>query len=200
MIFVLPLTNFVGEHVNLYSDLATSLTLISGVAITWRHGWVFYLALLLGTVSLAVRWSCWIHPQLLPLRELLMLANILVFCAVLLREVFAKGRVTSMRIQGAIAVYLLLGIAWAHAYTLVNAHNAHAFIVQTGTPNTVSEWLYYSFITLTTVGYGDIVPTTRVARVLCMGEALTGQLYLAVMLARLVALQVSEGMTTTPSE
>jgi voltage-gated potassium channel Kch len=198
MTFVLPLTNFVGEHVNVYTDVACSLALISGVAITWRHGKIFYLALLLGLVSLVIRWTCWVHPQLLPLREAMMLANIMLFCAVLLREVLAKGHVTAMRIQGAIAVYLLLGIAWAHAYALASAHNPHAFAVQTGTPSTVSEWLYYSFITLTTVGYGDIVPTSRVARVLSMGEALTGQLYLAVMLARLVALQVSESMT--PSE
>lgn len=195
MTFVLPLTSFVGDHVNLYTDVASSLALISGVAITWRHGWIFYLALLLGIVSLSVRWACWVHPQLLPVREALMLANIVLFCGVLLREVMAKGHVTSMRIQGAIAVYLLMGIAWAHGYQLLDAHDPHAFVVQIAKPSTVSEWLYFSFVTLTTVGFGDIVPATRVSRVLSIGEALTGQLYLAVMLARLVALQVSESMS-----
>jgi hypothetical protein len=196
MVFVLPLINVVGEHINLYSDVACSLALASGIAITKRHGRVFYFALLLGTAGFSVRWGCWFYPQLLPFRESLMLVNVLLFCGVLLREVFAKGHVTAMRIQGAVAVYLLFGIAWAHAYQLITTHDPGSFLVQPGTPNTVSEWLYYSFVTLTTVGYGDIVPITRVTRVLSVGEALTGQLYLAVMLARLVALQVSEGMTS----
>jgi voltage-gated potassium channel Kch len=55
---------------------------------------------------------------------------------------------------------------------------------------TVSAWIYYSFVTLTTLGYGDIVPVSRVARMLAVGEAVTGQLYLTVLVARLVALQV----------
>ena len=52
------------------------------------------------------------------------------------------------------------------------------------------DWAYYSYITLSTVGYGDITPVRPIARALSMGEALTGQLYLAVLIARLVAMEV----------
>jgi voltage-gated potassium channel Kch len=52
------------------------------------------------------------------------------------------------------------------------------------------DWIYFSFITLTTVGYGDITPVHPIARTLAVGEALTGQLYLAVMIARLVAMEI----------
>jgi len=143
-------------------------------------------------ITLIVRWACWWYPALLIIREELMLANLILFSAILLQQVFAKGHVTAMRLQGAIAVYLLFGIAWAHAYQIVFYNNPHAFVVQTATPSSVSEWLYYSFITVTTVGYGDIVPTTRVTRMLSVSEALTGQLYLTVLIARLVASQVSD--------
>jgi hypothetical protein len=54
----------------------------------------------------------------------------------------------------------------------------------------VEEWFYYSFVTLTTLGYGDITPLSRVARSLAIGEALTGQLYLAVLIARLIGLEM----------
>jgi hypothetical protein len=78
---------------------------------------------------------------------------------------------------------------------MLSRHNPGAFTANTPMQSTVSAWTYYSFITLTTVGYGDIVPVAPVARMLAMGEAVAGQLYLAVLLARLVALQVSS--TTT---
>lgn len=195
MTFVFPLTKMVSEHLNVYVDISYTLVLISGIAIAWRRRIVFWMAVVLGAASLIVRWACWWDPNLLTAREALMLANVLFLAAVLLDQVLAKGHVTITRIQGAIAVYLLLGIGWAHAYQIVNAVNPGAFVVQTGTPSTVSEWLYFSFVTLTTVGFGDIVPTARSARMLAVGEALTGQLYLAVLIARLVALQVSESMS-----
>ena len=54
----------------------------------------------------------------------------------------------------------------------------------------VSDWVYFSFVTLSTVGYGDITPVHPIARTLAMAEALAGQLYLAVLIARLVAMEV----------
>lgn len=192
MTFVLPLTKLVGEHLNVYVDIAYTLALVSGVALARRDRALFYPALGIGLITLIVRWACWWYPALLIIREELMLANLILFSAILLQQVFAKGHVTAMRLQGAIAVYLLFGIAWAHAYQIVFYNNPHAFVVQTATPSSVSEWLYYSFITVTTVGYGDIVPTTRVTRMLSVSEALTGQLYLTVLIARLVASQVSD--------
>jgi voltage-gated potassium channel Kch len=62
--------------------------------------------------------------------------------------------------------------------------------VPAGELATVNDWLYYSYVTLTTVGYGDITPVRPIARTLAIAEALSGQLYLAVMIARLVAMEV----------
>jgi voltage-gated potassium channel Kch len=95
-----------------------------------------------------------------------------------------------LRIQGAIAVYLLFGIGWAHAYHIAATLQPGSFSNSAAELSTVQDWAYYSFVTLTTLGYGDIVPVRQVARNLAITEALAGQLYLAVMLARLVAMEV----------
>jgi hypothetical protein len=199
-IFVLPLTTLVEEHFNLYIDIAYTVMLASGVAIGWGRSKLFYAGVAVGTIGVAVRWLAWWHPAFLLLREPTGLAAIVLMIAILLRRVFEKGPVTSSRIQGAIAAYLLLGLSWANAYAILSRHHPGAFTAATATPSTVPAWTYYSFITLTTVGYGDIVPVMPVARMLAMGEAVSGQLYLAVLLARLVALQISSSTATDNHE
>ena len=107
-----------------------------------------------------------------------------------LAQVFRAGSVNRHRILGAIAVYLLLGLAWGEAYSALAMVVPEAFS-PVGPPGADPQrWLYYSFVTLTTVGYGDITPVGPLARSLAILEALTGQLYPAILLARLVALEV----------
>jgi hypothetical protein len=113
-----------------------------------------------------------------------------VISLVLLAQVFRAGPVNSYRLQGAIAVYLLFGVGWAHAYHLTGLLHPGSFNTPRSEIPSVLDWAYFSFITLTTVGYGDITPVRPIARTLAMGEALTGQLYLAVLIARLVAMEV----------
>ena len=143
-----------------------------------------------------MRWLGWWYPAISRFREPTTLAAILLLILLLLVRVFRKGPVSGSRLQGAVAVYLLLGLGWAHAYVIFSRDHPHSFVTTESTPPTVAGWTYFSFITLTTVGYGDIIPKAPVARMLAVGEALTGQLYLAVMLARLVALQVSSSIET----
>ncbi len=189
-VFVLPLTPLVEDHFRFYMDFAYSILLISGIAIGWGLGWLFYLSAVVGVAGLAVRWLCWLLPALGSLREALTFAALLLLIVVLLARVFSKEQVSGSRIQGAISVYLMLGLGWAHAYGILSRHHPHAFAAAAA-PATPAAWTYFSFTTLTTLGYGDIVPVAPVARTLAMGEAFTGQLYLAVLVARLVALQVA---------
>ncbi|MFM7374772.1 MAG: potassium channel family protein [Chthoniobacterales bacterium] len=106
-------------------------------------------------------------------------------------RVFRSGGITIYRIYGAIAVYLLLGILWGELYILIYLLNPGSFYfdpsTQCGEPP-ISELIYFSFTTLTTVGFGDIVPVHPIARSMATLEALVGQLYPAVLLARLVTL------------
>lgn len=117
-----------------------------------------------------------------------------VLIAAILRQTFAAGRITFRRIEGAIAAYLLIGLVFACLYDLVHGLDPAAFLHQ-GQPAQVLEqvgsYLFFSFVTLTTTGYGDIVPVHPVARSLAILESLTGQLYLAILLGRLVSLQIA---------
>jgi Ion channel len=111
------------------------------------------------------------------------------------RAAFGPGRVTWHRVQGAIALYLILGLLFAHLYGLLNALVPEAFA---NVPPGLSAHavfyrgplLYFSFVTLTTTGYGDIVPLHAIVRSLVTLEAVIGQLFPATLLARLVSLEL----------
>jgi hypothetical protein len=106
------------------------------------------------------------------------------------RAVFEPGRITYHRVIGAILLYLTIGLVFVALYTLVGAVSPNAFngLTVTARVSLPSDLVYFSFTTLTTVGYGDIVPVHPVARSLSNLEAIVGQLYPATLLARLVSL------------
>jgi hypothetical protein len=117
-----------------------------------------------------------------------------ILAALVLVQVFRDGPITSHRIQGAIVVYLLLGLIWMSAYKLLLRTVPGAIHFASGEPSSFQSGhglAYYSFVTLTTVGYGDITPVHPVARSLAAGEALVGQLYPAILIARLVSMQLA---------
>ena len=115
-------------------------------------------------------------------------ANLLLF---ILRAV----RIDSEVLCAGIAGYLMLGLLWAGAYALTADLVPGAFLFGSGPASGEGmkgfTSLYFSFITLSTVGYGDIAPVSSVARMLAMLEAITGTLYMAVLIARLVSLHSS---------
>jgi hypothetical protein len=126
-----------------------------------------------------------------------------VLAAIVLVQVFAEGPITSQRIQGAIAAYLLVALMFAAAYSWLNARVPDAFHglapFEEG-HDPMQGFVYFSFVTLTTVGYGDVTPVHPVARSLAVAEALTGQLYPAILLARLVSLATGSGPSVPPPE
>ena len=118
----------------------------------------------------------------------------------ILGAIFAK-QASGDAIFGAVCGYLLLGIIWSILYSAVET----AFPESFGMPASRGADLaavrpdrgvlsYYSFITLATVGYGDVTPTTPLARTLAWMEAITGQFYLAVLVAGLVGFKVTQAM------
>ena len=106
------------------------------------------------------------------------------------RAVFGPGRITYHRIVGAILLYLTIGLVFVALYTLVGAHSPNAFSGMTVTARVSlpSDLVFFSFTTLTTLGYGDIMPVHPIARSLSNIEAIIGQVYPATLLARLVSL------------
>jgi hypothetical protein len=118
---------------------------------------------------------------------------------VMLQVIFRSSQVTFNTVCASLCIYLLLGLVWALAYSVVDVLDPAAFTVtvaagkppprlRVGQGDTAV--LYFSFATLTTLGYGDIVPTSPISRMLASMEAITGQLYLAVLVARLVGMHI----------
>jgi Ion channel len=124
--------------------------------------------------------------------------SILTFSAltwVVSHAVYAPGRITFRRLQGAVVVYLNLAIICTSAFTLIWETNPAAFTnlpAPTGGPGDLATMLYFSLTTLTTTGYGDIVPLDPFARSLANLESVLGQFYLAITVARLVTLELED--------
>ena len=110
------------------------------------------------------------------------------------RQVVWGVEMTANRLFGAICVYLLLGVLWAIMYDTLNSVVAGSFsgAVRAGASDWSVEWIYYSFVTLTTLGYGDILPVSATARVLAYSEAIFGVFYMAMLVSVLVSAYAAE--------
>lgn len=126
---------------------------------------------------------------------------------VLFREIFRHSIITFNTINASICIYLLMGALWGNIYSLLDVITPGSIAFSTP-PNSSAQpltvltrpfhMLYFSFVTLSTVGYGDAVPVTTAARMFAATEALVGQIYLLVMVSRLVGMQISQAYA--PSE
>ncbi len=104
----------------------------------------------------------------------------------ILRRIFMERQVTLRLLFGAVSIYVLIGLTFA--YVFVGVHRATgSFFAQAGS-HSPADFVYFSFITMTTVGYGDLTPATSLARVLSLFEAMLGQIFLVTAVALLVSL------------
>ena len=193
VVFVLPVFSRLGPLGSLAGDIVLSALLVAGALTLPERRWMRWAVPPFAVIALLIRWVgvAMDSTDLVAWRELSTLVTLILFAAVVAGQVYRSGPVTYHRILGAVAVYLLLGLTWANAYGLLQQLRPDAFAGTLNEAFISQTWIYYSFVTLTTVGYGDITPVHPVARSLAIGEALTGQLYLAITLARLVSLHVS---------
>ncbi len=120
----------------------------------------------------------------------------------LVSRLFTVKSVTFDIISAAICAYLLIGIAWAYAFAVVELRHPGSFsaaLFQRPMGNmallaSLHTFIYYSFVCLTTTGFGDILPVSEGARSLSVMEAVFGQLYMAILIARLVGLEIAQSM------
>ena len=140
--------------------------------------------------------SYWFSNTGLRLAQLALLAAL--FCemaSLTFRQVlFTSGSINANRLLGAVSIYLLLGIIWAIVYAGIVEVDPSAFNGTDAGPwaESIPEFVYFSFVSLTTLGYGDISPATPIARFVVYLEAILGQLYLATMVAGLVGVGISD--------
>jgi len=160
-----------------------------------KSRFITVLALAFALVTLVVRWAKIFVPSagLATLDTLLLLVFLGMLAVIVLFQVFREGPITIQRISGAVVVYLLLGLMWALAYQLIELQQPGSFNFADAPAigDTLSARLvYFSFVTLTTLGYGDITAVSPVARTLAMLEAVIGQLFPAILIARLVSMEL----------
>jgi len=173
--------------------LLSLVLLCAVIAVADRKG-VFFVGVVLAVPAIVGRWVNHFRPDLVPPPVFLTAALVLIAFVVasLLRFVLRAPLVNTDVLCASISAYLMLGIIWTIAYWLVDQltpGGAFAFNT-TGEKQSMRGFnaFYFSFITLSTVGYGDITPVSKVARMLAAMEAMTGLLYVAVLIARLVAI------------
>lgn len=112
----------------------------------------------------------------------------------LLKSTFTTGRITYHRILGSVVIYLNVALGFAMLYSFVIEIDPSSFKnIEVNGPMVMSELIYFSLTTLTTTGYGDILPVHPLARSLCNVEGVIGQLFPAILIARLVNLQLMRG-------
>jgi hypothetical protein len=187
-------------------DLAIAGLIIAALVETVRERRNAVVALLLGLPAVASRIVAAFRPDS-PVENGAVLALNTLFIGFLiwniLSDVARSRRPTTERIFGALCAYVFLGILFALLYAHLEFRDpaASAFSVSNdaviesvgGESGLLPLFTYYSFVTLTTLGYGDITPVSEAARTLAWLEALLGQLYLAVMVAGLVAAHMKDG-------
>ena len=133
----------------------------------------------------------------LPFKALSLL-TLFVFLALAVQQAFMQVAFTNKldvnRIYGAICIYLLLGVLWSVAYFAMHLLNPDSF-AGAASPDEATgagQWVYYSFVTLTTLGYGDILPVSPAARALAYAEAIFGVFYMAIVVAMVVSAYTAE--------
>jgi hypothetical protein len=183
---------------NLIETVLITLVLVMGVLAVGRRRRTLVVAVILALPAFIGKWVNHFRPDLVPTEVYLVTGLLFVIFVVahLLGFILRAPRVNSEVLCAGISTYLLLGLSWSFAYLLVAQLAPDAFFLNNGTTTGHSlhgaDAFYFSLITLSTVGYGDIIPVSNVARMLAAMEAITGSLFVAVLIARLVALYSSE--------
>ncbi len=193
-VFVLPPLTLsrTGEFIN---AIIFSMILVSGVFAVAARTHLKVLIVLLAGVTIFIHWLDLVSSSVnLEVADIIFsMISWSALTSLVLWHVFKEGHISVHRIQGAIAVYVLVGLIWSSAYHLIYIFDQSAFIFpihQSEDEDIYIRFVYFSYETLTTLGFGDIIPINPVAKSLVMVEGLTGQLFPAIMITRLVSLEI----------
>jgi len=151
---------------------------------------LFIATLVLAVIIFCSRWLIYFlghSPDLMAIVHVFVVIFLVLIAGTMLSHVFKDEVVTGEKVSAAICVYLFIGLVWAFLFSLTHHLRPESFRIENPV---LSDFVYYSFITLSTLGYGDITPLSPSARALSYVEAITGQIYLTVLVARLVGLHI----------
>jgi hypothetical protein len=193
LIFVIFPLGQAGLSGRIFFDLVMVTLMVSGTLVMNRGRIMTVFVIVMVVAGGVVLWLSRFYPTPFLSRFSSFLATIilLIYVWIVLLVMFRQGPVSWSRIQGGICAYLLLGMAWASAYEFVEKIHAGSFRFASEPGNMdqlSSKLIYFSFATLTTVGFGDVLPVYPFARSLAIAEAIVGQLFPAILIGALVAM------------
>lgn len=194
--FILTPATFLQRAFNAIASLLFSFALLVGILTVVRKRIIQWLGTILVAGAVLFRTATLFSeaPWLIILNTLFSFLALSALAIVVFLQVSRTGPVSSHRIRGAIALYLLIAMLFAFLYGLFEILGPGAFNMPAdwsrAAPARAETFYYFSIVTLTTVGFGDITPVHPFVRSLVMLEALIGQLYPAILLARLVSMEI----------
>lgn len=144
--------------------------------------------LILSMVLITILIMLFDQAEFMFLQIILLLCFYLFILKIVAEQVLFSGDITINNVIGSVCIYLLLGMIWVMLYILLSQLETAPFsgIQDKNWINSLADFTYFSFITLTTLGYGDILPTTSTARFLVLMEAIVGVFYMAIVVSSLV--------------
>jgi Ion channel len=203
LVALLLVPAFFKQNFELVHNLVWSTSLLAGVWLVTHERRMLVIGTLLGIPCMVLTWLS--LPEVSTnwaLAYTLISAIFLIFIlGHLLYFVVEAQRVSSDLIFASLCTYLLIGLVWAHAYVIMELFVPGAFAINSDSSSTLPQlFIYYSFVTLTTLGYGDVVPVIPFAQSWAAMEAVMGQLYLAIVVARLMGLYIGRELARNLSE
>jgi voltage-gated potassium channel len=197
-------SQFESAQGRLLVNLSLLITLVIAIWSLERHhrGWRYWkIGMTFLIAALMVGESITGHP-ILVMGQLIGSFLFLLVCLYLIgKQVLFTGDVDSNKIVGAICIYILIGLLWAFAYLIVEALFPGSFsgLKQESWQGNLEHFIYYSMVTLTTVGYGDIAPQQPIARFLAYMEGITSIFYTAILVASLIGVRMADKSVQTPT-
>jgi hypothetical protein len=197
LVFIIsPLLVTFRDGVLILNVIGAMVVLAGAYALSERKH-LFTIAIVVSAISIIATWLLVVFQQhwTVLLAHTCITVLVSFFAVTILGYVLRSGRVTADRIFAAICVYMLIGYGWAFVYALLDELFPGSFAALTEVGRNdyiqrVMQFRYFSFMTLTTVGYGDVLPRSPTARTMAALEAVMGQIYLTVLVARLVGLHI----------
>ncbi|MEH6578807.1 MAG: potassium channel family protein [Amphritea sp.] len=190
LLILSALFEVMGLH-EFYIDILFTLLILAVLHITNHNRSHLIIALCLTVPWVVVVFSplIWSGSNLKVFGDLLfILLNSFIICIVL-QQVLTAPKIDFNMLCGAVSVYLGLGLTWAVSYRAIEAITPGAFnLISVSIYNEWNQFLYFSFVTITTLGYGDVTPVSAIARIWSVLEVITGTLYITILIARLISL------------
>lgn len=176
--------------------------LLSGICVVHQNAITQKALIFVAIPSFLLRWLWYFKvTDSLAFLELSIIFDVIYLLAVsiaILSYILGSRQITIDMLSGAISVYFLLGIMFGYLFSLIELHQPNSFHLPEGTDingRNISVLIYFSFVTLTTLGYGDATPITEIARSVVIIEAILGQMFIAVLVGQLVGMRISQNTT-----